>query len=64
LRAAVPAGFGVLLIDTPPSLSDTIAEVLALADLAVIPVRPSPNDLRALVARSSWQRQPVSRWCS
>jgi len=42
------AGFGVLLIDTPPSLSDTIAEVLAVADLVVVPVRPSPNDLRAI----------------
>jgi len=42
------AGFGTLLIDTPPSLSDTIAEVLALADLILVPVQPSPNDLRAV----------------
>ena len=41
-------GYGTLLIDTPPSLSDTIAEVLALADLIVVPVQPSPNDLRAV----------------
>ena len=42
------ADYRTLLIDTPPSLSDTIAEVMALADLIVIPVRPSPNDLRAV----------------
>lgn len=42
------AGYGALLIDTPPSLSDTIAEVLALADLILVPVQPSPNDLRAV----------------
>lgn len=46
--AARRAGFGTLFIDTPPSLSETIAEVLALADLVAIPVRPSPNDLRAV----------------
>jgi len=42
------AEYRTLLIDTPPSLSDTIAEVLALADLIVVPVQPSPNDLRAV----------------
>jgi chromosome partitioning protein len=48
VTACRTAGYGTLLIDTPPSLSETIAEVLALADLVVIPVRPSPNDLRAV----------------
>ena len=42
------AGYCTLLIDTPPSLSETIAEVLALADLILVPVQPSPNDLRAV----------------
>ncbi len=42
------AAFGALLIDTPSPLSDTIAEVLALADLILVPVPPSPNDLRAV----------------
>lgn len=41
-------GYRTLLIDTPPSLSKTIAEVLALADLILVPVQPSPNDLRAV----------------
>ena len=42
------AGYRTLLVDTPPSFSETIAEVLALADLIVVPVQPSPNDLRAV----------------
>lgn len=48
IAACRAAAYRTLLIDTPPSLSETIAEVLALADLVVIPVRPSPNDLRAV----------------
>jgi chromosome partitioning protein len=48
ITAARRAGFQAVMIDTPPSLSETIAEVLTLADLVVIPVRPSPNDLRAV----------------
>jgi chromosome partitioning protein len=48
VSAARDAGYGLLLIDTPPSVAATISEVLAVADLVVIPVRPSPNDLRAV----------------
>jgi chromosome partitioning protein len=50
VSAARTPGFGLLLIDTPPSLSETIAEVLTVSDLVLIPVRPSPNDLRAVGA--------------
>jgi chromosome partitioning protein len=46
--AAVRARPGLLFVDTPPSVSETIAEVIAVSDLVVIPVRPSPNDLRAV----------------
>jgi chromosome partitioning protein len=48
VAAARSAGVGVLLVDTPPSVTATIAEVLAISDLVLIPVRPSPNDLRAV----------------
>jgi chromosome partitioning protein len=48
VTAARAAGFGLLLIDTPPSVVETIASVIDVADLVVIPVRPSPNDLRAV----------------
>lgn len=46
-------GFGVelLVIDTPPAITETIAEVISLSDLVVIPTRPSPHDLRS-VART------------
>jgi len=50
ISGARAAGYRLLLIDTPPSLSATIADVVAVSDLVVIPVRPSPNDLRAVGA--------------
>jgi chromosome partitioning protein len=40
-------GVGLLIIDTPPAIADTIVEVVSLADLVIIPARPSPHDLRA-----------------
>jgi chromosome partitioning protein len=36
------------IIDTPPAVTDTIRKVLAVADLVLIPTRPSPHDLRAV----------------
>jgi chromosome partitioning protein len=48
VTATRAAGYGVLVIDTPPSIAETIAGVIAVCDLVVIPVRPSPNDLRAV----------------
>jgi chromosome partitioning protein len=41
-------GIKLLIIDTPPAITSTIAEVVKLADLVVIPTRPSPHDLRAV----------------
>lgn len=38
----------ILFIDTPPSLTETISSVVACSDLVIVPVRPSPNDLRAV----------------
>ncbi len=43
-------GIKLLVIDTPPALSSTIADVIRLSDLVVIPSRPSPHDLRSLGA--------------
>ena len=40
----------LLFIDTPPALGDDIRLALAHAHLVVIPVQPSPNDLRAVGA--------------
>jgi chromosome partitioning protein len=40
-------GIKLLVIDTPPAIEATITEVIRLADLVIIPARPSPHDLRA-----------------
>lgn len=45
LRAAK---FELLIIDTPPAITSTIATVMSLADLVVTPTRPSPHDLRSV----------------
>lgn len=44
------AGFELLFIDTPPKVTEEIRQVVSVADLVVIPVRPSPHDLRAVGA--------------
>ena len=44
-------GVEILIIDTPPAITTTISEVTALADVVLIPTRPSPHDLRS-VART------------
>lgn len=44
------AGVGLVIIDTPPAITDNIAAVVRQADLVVIPTRPSPHDLRAVGA--------------
>jgi chromosome partitioning protein len=40
-------GMRLLVIDTPPAIAGTIAEVVRIADLVIVPARPSPHDLRA-----------------
>ena len=42
------AGFEYLFIDTPPSVHPELSNLLARASLAIIPVRPSPDDLDAV----------------
>ena len=48
LRAASRQGFDLALIDTPPSVHPEMANVFKRADLVIVPVRPSPDDLRAV----------------
>ncbi len=43
-------GVKLLIVDTPPAYADLIAKAVAVADLVVIPCRPSPHDLRAVGA--------------
>jgi chromosome partitioning protein len=42
------AGIEYLFIDTPPSVHPELSNLLARASLAIIPVRPSPDDLDAV----------------
>ena len=42
-------GFELLVIDTPPAITSTIATVIGISDLVVSPTRPSPHDLRSVV---------------
>jgi chromosome partitioning protein len=50
LVALDKAGFAYCFIDTPPALTEQNRQVLKLADLVLIPTRPSPNDLWSLGA--------------
>ena len=49
-RLAASPGDGLLLIDTAPAAGAALRPVLGLATLAVVPVQPSPDDLRAVGA--------------
>lgn len=51
LRASLAAArkqFDLCIIDTPPAASGWLQEAMGAADLVLIPVRPSPDDLRAV----------------
>jgi chromosome partitioning protein len=43
-------GFKLAVIDTPPAITMAIQSVINVAELIVIPTRPSPHDLRAVGA--------------
>lgn len=49
LRALKQAGASYLFIDTAPSIGSVNAELFAVADRILIPLNPTPTDLRALV---------------
>ncbi len=43
-------GTKIAVIDTPPAITQSISQVVAHADLVIVPTRPSPHDLRAVGA--------------
>ncbi len=47
---ALKGEFDLAIIDTPPAASNWLPKVVAQVDLAIVPVRPSPDDLRAVGA--------------
>jgi chromosome partitioning protein len=42
------AGTRIVVIDTPPYATVEIGQIVRFADLVVVPVKPSPHDLRAV----------------
>ena len=49
LQALKSAGAAYLFIDTAPSIGGVNPDLFAVADLILIPLNPTPTDLRALV---------------
>jgi chromosome partitioning protein len=50
LRQLSEQGVKLVVIDTPPAITDNIKAVAQVADLVIIPTRPSPHDLRVVGA--------------
>ena len=50
VRGRGKIAYRLVLVDTPPAVTAAISEVVNLADLVIIPTRPSPHDLRAVGA--------------
>jgi chromosome partitioning protein len=48
LESLERAGVKLVVIDTPPYATTEIGQIIRFADLAVVPVKPSPHDLRAV----------------
>jgi chromosome partitioning protein len=61
LQALEEAGIALVIIDTPPAVTETIAMALAVADLVLIPTRPSPHDLRAVALTVSMVEEAKKR---
>ena len=48
IRELEGRGLSLVIVDTPPALTATLARIMAYADLVLIPTRPSPHDLRSI----------------
>jgi chromosome partitioning protein len=48
LAALRAGGYQTVFIDTPPSVGVEVAEAIAVSDMAIVPCKPSPDDLRAV----------------
>jgi chromosome partitioning protein len=57
IEALADAGASYLFIDTAPSIGAVNADLFAAADLILIPLNPTPADLRALVKGLPMVRQ-------
>ena len=50
LKTLRAEGIKLVVIDTPPAITMAINSVISVAELIVVPTRPSPHDLRAVGA--------------
>lgn len=48
LKALREGGIQTVFVDTPPSVGPEVATAIALADIVLVPCKPSPDDLRAV----------------
>ena len=55
-------GAALAIIDTPPALTTSIEQIIRIADLVLIPARPSPHDLRAVGATVELTRRAGKRF--
>jgi chromosome partitioning protein len=56
------SGVALVIIDTPPATTNAIREAMRVADLVVMPVRPSPHDLDAIGATIDLARQAEAQF--
>jgi chromosome partitioning protein len=65
LREAAAEGYDFAVVDTPPAVTFDTARVAGVADLVLIPLRPSLPDLYAVEGTRLWSRRPGPQpcWC-
>ncbi len=56
------SGVALVIIDTPPAITSAIRDVMRVADLVVMPVRPSPHDLDAIGATIDLAREAQAQF--
>jgi len=55
-------GFKLAVIDTPPAITMAIQSVISVAELIVVPTRPSPHDCAPWVQRLTCANALASHW--
>jgi chromosome partitioning protein len=53
----------LVVIDTPPAFLPIIRATIQVADLVLIPARPSPHDLRAVAVMAEMAEQLKKPFC-
>ncbi len=61
--AAAKSHSGILIVDTPRFEAVALSEILKEADFVIIPVQPSPNDLRAVAKTVETVKESGKPFC-